>query len=147
MSRLTKPVIFIFILTAAINIKLIAQAEETTIEGVIVRPVMEYKSVKMRDPFKTYLIKEEPVEVPQDNAEPVKIEFDTEKLKVQGIIWGSKVPQAIINDRVVTIGSLIEGAEVLSIDKKGITLNFHGSIFNLSSPGAAPLKAKKEEVK
>lgn len=134
MSRAGKYILLGFFLILAIDQKFIALAAETTVEGIIMRPVMEYKSGKLRDPFKMYVIKEEPKELPQKDAGLIKPELDLSKFKVQGIIWGVKIPQAIINDKVVTIGDLVEGAEILSIDKKGITLSYNGVIFDLIVP-------------
>ena len=130
-----KYILFVFLLIGAIDPKIIALAEETATEGIMVRPVVEYKSGKLRDPFRTYLIKEEPKPAPQENTDLAKPQLDLSSLKVQGIIWGVKTPQAIINNQVLTIGDLIEGAEILSIDKKGITLSYNGAIFDLTAPG------------
>ena len=142
-SRACKYILFVFFLIGVIDQKFIASAEETTTEGIIVRPVVEYNSGKLRDPFRSYLIKEEPEEVLPENTDLAKPQLDLDKLKVQGIIWGVKAPQAIINDKVLTIGDLIEGAEILSIEKKGITLSFNGAIFDLTAPGQGPV-IKKE---
>jgi Tfp pilus assembly protein PilP len=101
-----------------------------------VRPVVEYKSGKLRDPFRTYFVKEEvKKDSPQENPDMPKPEFDLSKLKVQGIVWGGKSPQAIINGQVLSVGDLIEGAQIVSIEKKGITLSFVGAIFDLAAPG------------
>lgn len=147
MSRACKYILFVFLLIAAIDQKFIASAEEITDDGLMVRPVVEYKSSKLRDPFRTYLIKEEPKPVPQENVDLTKPQLDLNKLQVQGIIWGGNIPQAIINNNVLTIGNLIEGAEILSIEKKGITLSFNGAIFDLAAPGqkSVPMKVNKEE--
>jgi hypothetical protein len=134
-SRACKYILFGLFLIAAINHKFIALAEEAITDGVIARPVIEYKSGNLRDPFKTYLTKEAPKEISQVNADLAKPELDLGKLKVQGVIWGSQTPQAIINDRVLMIGDLIEGAQIMSIDKKGITLSFNGEAYDLTSPG------------
>lgn len=147
MNRACNYILFVFFLIGAIDQKFIALAEETAADEVIVRPVVEYKSGKLRDPFRTYLIKEEPKPASQENIDLPKPEFDFSKLKVQGIIWGVKTPQAIINDRVLTIGGLIEGAEILSIEKKGITLSFNGAIFDLSAPGQNSVQAKEIYIK
>lgn len=139
MSRASKYILFVFILIGAIQQNSIAWAEEAAAEapeGVIVRPVVEYKSGKLRDPFRTYFVKEEAKkEVPQESTDLPKPELDLSKLKVQGIIWGVRNPQAIINDQVLKIGDLIEGAQVVSIEKKGITISFYGAIFDLAAPG------------
>jgi hypothetical protein len=134
MKRTCKYIVFVFFLIVLIDRKFIALAEESTIGGIITRPVMEYKSSKLRDPFKMYIIKEEPKELPQKDKDLIKPELDPDKLKVQGIIWGVKTPQAIINDKVLTVGDLVEGAEILNIDKKGVTLSFNGAIFDLTVP-------------
>ncbi|MDP2831350.1 MAG: hypothetical protein Q8O02_03795, partial [Candidatus Omnitrophota bacterium] len=73
----------------------------------------------------------------------IKPKLDLGKLEVQGIIWGVKIPQVIINNTVLTIGDLIEDAEVLSIEKKGIVLSFNGAIYDLAAPGQGSV-IKKE---
>jgi hypothetical protein len=128
-------IVFVLFLTGAIDQRFIVLAEETVVGGIIARPVVEYKSAKLRDPFRTYFIKEEPKEVLPESTDLVKPQLDLSKFIVQGIIWGGRVPQAIINDKVVTIGDLIDGAEILSIEKAGITLSFNGAIFDLAAPG------------
>ena len=47
-------------------------------------------------------------------------------LQVQGMVWSSKMPQAIINDTVVSIGEVIDDAEILDIRKEGIYLLYQG---------------------
>jgi hypothetical protein len=136
MSRICQYILLVFFLIVAISPKFMVLAEETRADGIIMRPVMEYKSGGLRDPFKTYIVKEEPKAVTSENAELSKQpELDLDNLKVQGIIWGVKAPQAIINDKVLTIGDFIEGAEIIGIEKKGITLSFNGAIFDLTAPG------------
>jgi hypothetical protein len=144
MNRVFRYILFVFLLWTAASQKLIASADETASAGVIARPVVEYKSAALRDPFSTYFVKEEPKDTPQDKIAQASSlpKFDTSKLKVQGIIWGVKNPQAIINDQVLTVGSTIEGAEILSIEKKGITLSFNGVVFDLISPGQTALLNK-----
>jgi hypothetical protein len=52
------------------------------------------------------------------------------------LIWGSSLPQAIVNNKVVKVGDKIEGAEVVSIDKQGVTVLFANKEHKLSSPAA-----------
>lgn len=140
-----KYILFIFFL-AGINFVYTALAEENTAQGVIIRPQIKYKSSQLRDPFQSYLIKEEKdrgVEA-QGEGNLVKPKIDLSLLEVQGIIWGGKLPQAIINGKVLAIGDSINGAEILSIDKGGITLNFAGEILNLSAPGQGAASKKLE---
>ncbi len=128
-------ILFMFILSVTLASPVCAaDADKVIIE----RPVMEYKSGRFRDPFKTYLIKEEPKPVEEQIPEVIKPKFESDKLTIQGIVWGVERPQVIINNRVCTIGDTVEGAQILSIDKKGVTLNFYGEIVNLYSPGQGP---------
>ena len=47
-------------------------------------------------------------------------------LNIEGLIWNSDMPQAIINGSVIKIGDYIEGVRVVEIDKKGITIEYEG---------------------
>jgi hypothetical protein len=55
---------------------------------------------------------------------------------VQGVIWGGIMPQAIINNKIVNIGDVIEGAEVIEISKKGVTLLYKKRKYTLPSPAS-----------
>ncbi|MFH1190913.1 MAG: hypothetical protein V1670_01780 [Candidatus Omnitrophota bacterium] len=129
----------------AINPSFEAWAQETAADEIIARPVVEYQSVKLRDPFKGYLVKEEANQSLPEKADLVVPKFDLNKLNVQGIIWGVEAPLAIINNKVLTIGDLIEGAKILSIEKKGITFSFSGARFVLTVSGQNPVSAKKSK--
>jgi len=136
MSRLFKKIIFIFFIVKVINFSYFALAQEETVDAITVRPEVEYKSNQLRDPFQTYIIKEKKVQAQvQDSGSLAQTTIDPNKLKVQGIIWGTKMPQAIINDKVYIVGDLIEGAEILSIDKQGIKLISADGIIDLAAPG------------
>lgn len=54
-------------------------------------------------------------------------------LIVQGLAWGEAKPQAIINNKVFTIGDVIEGAEVIEISKEGVTLLYKNRRYTLPS--------------
>jgi hypothetical protein len=141
MARTFKNLILVLILVAVIRPGLSFSAEEAGTGELITRPVMEYKSTNLRDPFITYLAKDEPVQVQvAENQDIPKPEFDLSKLKLQGVIWGGRLSQAIINDKVFRVGDLVEGAEIVSIDKKGVILNFNGLTLNLSAPGQSAVK-------
>ena len=57
-------------------------------------------------------------------------------LRLQGIVWGVQPPKAIINDRIVTIGESVNGAQVIAIDRDGITVDYQGqrAVLRLPSP-------------
>ncbi len=141
MSRLCKYIIFVFFLAMVIDQKIIVSAEEVAAEMKIARPVVTYESNKLRDPFKSYLIKEVIKDELPENGEPDKPKLDLSKLKVQGIVWGVKTPQAIINNKILMIGDLIDGAEIVNIEKSGVTLSFAGAEFVLTVSRQDSVKA------
>jgi hypothetical protein len=71
-----------------------------------------------------------PVVVPI--KEPVKPKkLDIPEMKVTGIIYGTDRPQAIINGEVVSVGSTIDGASIINIQKGRIDVRFEGSDITL----------------
>ena len=74
---------------------------------------VKYTSQDLPDPFKSPFEREEAVGEPTVTA-------GLPHLEVQGMVWGSKMPQAIINNTVVTAGEVIEGAEIIDIRKEGV---------------------------
>lgn len=101
---------------------------------VVVRPRVEYKAEGLKDPFQG-VKKKADEKSPQ---ETVKVQLPV--LTVQGIVWGSTLPQAIINNRVLKIGDTIEGARVIDVNKDGVTLFYGGQQYNLYSPAAGDLQ-------
>jgi len=95
----------------------------------ISRPEINYQSTGKRNPF------EQP-SVFSDKGEtdiPVPVEMQLPSLTVQGIIWEGNYKQAIINNRVVKIGDIIENADVVDINKEGVTVLFAGVEYKLST--------------
>jgi hypothetical protein len=136
MSRAYIYILLGFFLIGAADLSFATEEPEILANNIVERPVVAYQSGQLRDPFKAYIIKEEPVPVIlPESSELTNPTLNLNRFTVQGIIWGVKVPQAIINNQVLTIGDLIEGAEILSIEKSGVTLIFSGSVYNLKAPG------------
>ncbi|MBI4336082.1 MAG: hypothetical protein HY589_05450 [Candidatus Omnitrophica bacterium] len=67
----------------------------------------------------------EPSAPPQKEPEIIK-EFPKDNFSISAIIWGSKRPQAIINDKILGVGEKLDGAQIVGIDKKGVHLDFEG---------------------
>ena len=65
-----------------------------------------------------------PVSPERDAAAPIG--DATEPLRVEGIFWDRVRPLALINDKIVEIGSEIEGAKVVAIEPTSVTLNENG---------------------
>jgi len=70
---------------------------------------------------------------PFDSGETTGAPLDADKgaaeissMSLEGLVWGAKYPQAIINGQVVTLGSTVEGFEVVAIDKTGVQLRTGG---------------------
>ena len=66
-------------------------------------------------------------EVPKPKESPVVLPV----LRVQGIIWGTDKPEAIINDHVVGVGESILKAKVQTIYKDGIDILMDGKRFHV----------------
>lgn len=98
----------------------------------IARPQLAYSSDNLTDPFKPAIVRE--------NKDGLRPQEQPSKplpaLSVQGIIWGGKLPLAIINGHVVKIEDEIEGARLVDIGKEGVTLIFSGMQYKLASPMA-----------
>ena len=151
MSRANKLILFILFLFASINFCPFVWARENVLlrddepkqeakievpEVIVNRPRLEYKSASLRDPFQTYILNDKKVIAQaNDTTDSPKPTVNFSELKVEGIIWGTKIPQAIINSKVYIVGDKIEDAEIISIDNKGITFNSALGIVNLPAPG------------
>ncbi len=102
-------------------------------EDIAVKPELSYTASELKDPFEDNLKKYEAQEaVKETGAEEAAKTLPT--FLVQGIIWGGSLPQAIIDDSVVKVGDTIKEAEVIAIDKEGITLLYYGREYKISSP-------------
>lgn len=68
---------------------------------------------------------------PQPAAVPEPVKPTPPALTLNGIVWNTDRPQAIINDQVLSQGDTIEGARIVSIRKSGINLVFENENFTL----------------
>jgi hypothetical protein len=83
----------------------------------------EYTFVK-EDPFKNLL---ELRLYQMRKAKPVeKSALPIPKLTIEGIIWNTYMPQAIVNGQVVRIGDTVSGVKIAKIEKQGITIDYNG---------------------
>ena len=154
--RIYRYILFIFIAAGGMSFAPIASAQENiqenikgkakenTADGVVSRPVVEYKSGNLRDPFRPLTAAKKMMAEQDKKVDLMKAGSDLGNLKVQGIIWGGRFPQAIVNNRVVTVGDTIDGAEILGIDKNGITLSSGGGVDKLTVSVETPAFKKGE---
>jgi len=77
------------------------------------------KTDPLRDLFQLYLYRVRLVK-PEE-----KIEIPLPKFTIEGIVWNSDMPQAIVDGRVVRIGDVIENVEIVNIEKRGITVSYN----------------------
>ncbi|PIQ91081.1 MAG: hypothetical protein COV71_01205 [Candidatus Omnitrophica bacterium CG11_big_fil_rev_8_21_14_0_20_41_12] len=145
MKRAVKYAVLIFTFTA-IDFIYIVLAQGNSVAQFISRPEVKYESGQLRDPFQSCLVKERYPSGIQEAGNLAQSKIDLDAFVVQGIIWGGKMPQAIINNKVLGIGDLIENAKILSIDKTGITLSISGAIVYLSAPGKGNILEKNNDV-
>lgn len=154
--RIYRYILFIFIAAGGMRSAPMASAQENiqdnikdkpkeiSVDGVISRPAVEYKSGNLRDPFRPLTGTKEMKAGQEKRVDLMQAGTDLGNLKVQGIIWGGRFPQAIVNNRVVTVGDTIDGAEILNIDKNGITLSSGGKADKLTVSVETPAFKKKE---
>lgn len=111
---------------------------------VIVLPNIEYKAEDLRDPFQNPNIAEGKKPTEESEVSETK-EITPPSLTVQGLIWGGNFPQAIINNKVVKVGDIIEGVRIISIDKEGITVFFKEREYKLPPPAKGATSSKKPQ--
>jgi hypothetical protein len=128
--------VFMFFLTGAFaqgQPKVNADAEE-----IAIKPGVSYTADNLRDPFSNPALTEISTDAGSSANTP---EVNLPEMKVQGIFWGAKFPQAIINDKVVKVNDKIEGAQVTEITKDSVTVFFGNKQFVLTSPAFVNLEA------
>ena len=119
-------------------------------EDLLAKPQLEYTSSNLRDPFENLLEKEKEQQQqvvqhnkPQMIMQPMKVK-PLPEIKLNGVMWGGLTPQAIINNKVVKVGDIIDGMKILSISKSGIKVLYMNSEHTISTPAAKNIQDIKE---
>lgn len=73
-----------------------------------------------------------PIEIPKIKLVPVVPVIKLPVLKVQGVIVGEDIHQAIIDDKVLSLWGTIKGVTVISVTKQGVGLLYKGKKFFLN---------------
>lgn len=98
------------------------------------KPKVEYKPQGLKDPFAVPR-KEEKEKPPEEIKESVaKVPKTPPQLIIQGLIWGGKLPQAIINGKIVKVGDMIGDVRIDGISRDGIIIFFDERSIAISSP-------------
>jgi len=111
------------------QIKKLEESEREAQRIVINRPSLDYKSNNLADPFR---LKRKGVVEETTGAETTVLPLPS--LIIQGIVWGGGKPQAIINNKILQIGDVIENAHIVDINKSGVDIIFNGQQHNLPAP-------------
>ena len=121
----------------------IKEAEQQEPPVIIIEvPQLEYTTGNLRDPFEPEPFEEEEEEaLMNQTTSQSKLPF----LSIQGIVWGSGLPQAIINNQVVKIGDLIKGVRVVDISKEGVTVFYEGRQQLIAAPAVDMLQSQSPE--
>lgn len=112
--------------------------------GMFKKPYLEYNAYHLRDPFEDLLTRK--TEESRKAEAEMAVDTSPPPLDIKGLVWGGKTPQAIINDKVVARGDVIDGAEIIDISKDGVTVLYKKRIYKLSSPASNDMAAGNEEV-
>ena len=67
-------------------------------------------------------------------TQPPEAEMSPPPLQLQGVFWGIPRPQAIINRQILSVGDTIEGAQLVSVSKEGVTVSFNDHLFQIKLP-------------
>jgi len=110
------------------EIKKMEAQEAAAAKPVITRPKVEYKASDFKDPFRPKVAKANEAGISK------KKQVVLPDLKIQGIVWGGQIPQAVINDKVIKVGDTIQNVHIIDINKFGVLAVFEGQEFNISSP-------------
>ena len=129
------------ILIIFFSIQSVALCEEENTESITDQQGIDFS--KLANPFLSQLPKEEisktPVELPKQTVNNVfnvikmpELPVALPTIEIQGIVYGVKDPQVIINDEAYGIGDRVMGTTIKSITKKGVKFFYSGREFNVN---------------
>lgn len=92
-----------------------------------------------RDPFQwpaafKEVIRQKQIQrnIPVSGAQPMQTApIQPPSLQLQGVLWGSSRPQAIINRKIVSVGDVIEEAKIVDIGKNSIKISYREQEFEI----------------
>lgn len=89
---------------------------------------VQYTGYSLKDPFHEESYKGEEGHGVVKTKEGVQ----SSSFVLEGVVWNSKRPQAIMNGKIVELGGKIGDAEITAIDKKGVKIRTRGQEFYLT---------------
>lgn len=103
-----------------------AQSEEAE-EQANADNIASYNADNYRDPFMPQIKKEEKQK--EENL-TTGSQSALPEFNVQGMVWRSDNPQAIIDGQILRLGDEIKEAKVIDISRDGVKFLFRGKIIN-----------------
>lgn len=107
------------------------------------RPRVEYNAGSLKDPFVSSTEKRD--DLSQGSPGEQGSQSQMVSLDVQGLIWGGRFPQAIINNKVVKVGDEVGGAKVIDIAKDGVVVLSGVQTYKIPSPVLIKMESLKSE--
>lgn len=92
------------------------------------RPEVVYSADALKDPFLTAIPQE--LETVSMDQEEIKLP----ELIMQGLIFGPKFPQVIINNKVLKVGEQISDVTITAISKNEVSVLFNHKYYTLATP-------------
>ncbi|HDZ77589.1 MAG TPA: hypothetical protein ENH41_05855 [Candidatus Omnitrophica bacterium] len=96
----------------------------------VLGPAVIYSGFEYADPFKSHLPKRKELIEVKDLIQAEEGELPD--FKVQGIVWGGDINQAIIDGFVVKVGDTFKGVKIVEINPDRIKLSYAENIFYIS---------------
>ena len=92
------------------------------------------ESPQFRNPFVSPFPKIK-IEIPEPTIAVItetSVEITPPSLTINGLIWNTDNPQAIVNDQVVGVGDTIAEVTILGIQRSGIQILYSGKTFSIA---------------
>lgn len=133
MARKEIKSVFLIVLFIFLSGRAYGQQEPSLSIGLAESDKVEYKSESLTDPFQEPKMEEKKKkEEPPEPPKPFEIR-PLPPLEIQGIIWGSTMPLAIINNKVLKIGDTVGEVKIKEIAKGKVTVLFGNQEYILST--------------
>ena len=94
----------------------------------LISTAVGYVSSNLRDPFVWFGSRNKT----EDKEQASGVSPPT--ISLEGMVWDSQMPQAIINGQIAKAGDTVSGCKIIQIDRDGVMVSYQGRFF-VSTPG------------
>jgi hypothetical protein len=122
--------------------RIIREEQKEMTQPEIARPAVEYRVTVAKDPFILY-VEEQKTAKTLASVDVTSLPAD---FTLQGIIWGGRLNQAVIKNKVVKVGDKLGDVSILDISKSGVSVFYKGRKFELASPANEKLESLKKKA-